>query len=447
MQQQAAQRGQTSPGQQGEQGQPGQQGQTGQQAQGQPSQQPGEQGGRSQGQGQGQAEGGHAAAAARAGAEALREASEDMRAAAGDLRNQAPDQARERSARALDRLQAAERGLREAGPDQQRRAAGDAQLEARQLADRQRQLAGETARLGRGGNADERRRLAGEQQRLAERADALDQRMQQLAAGPSASAQDRQRLAEAAAAAGRARLGDQMRSAADGVRRDDPSAADGEQQHAIARQLDRIADRVGGTPGAGQDPEGRQLADDLAKAKALRERLADLQRQIESARAQAQANAGRPGEGRPDGAPPEAPPDRSGQQAGEGPRGQTGPGEPRRLAELQREYMESMREAGELGQQPLQGSPGTGRAMSTPTGQQMVSSAPGTQAFKQDFSKWDALHKEVALGLEQLEAALSQRVVERAARERLRTGGVDRVPDEYRATVERYYRALAEEPR
>ncbi len=451
MQQQAAQRGQTPPGQQAEQGQAGQQGQTGQQAQGQSSRQPGEQGGQSrQGQqGKGQAGGGDAAAAARAGAEALREASEDMRAAAGDLRNQAPDQARQRSARALDKLQAAERGLREAGPDQQRRAAGDAQLEARQLADRQRQLAGETARLGRGGNADQRRRLAGEQQRLAERADALDQRMQQLAAGTGASAQDRQRLAEAAAAAGRARLGDQMRSAADAVRRDDPSAADGEQQHAIARQLDQIADRVGGTPGAGQDSEGRQLSDDLAKAKALRERLADLQRQIESARAQAEAEAqaGRPGTGRAAAGSPDAAPERSGQQAGQGPRGQTAPGEPRRLAELQREYMESAREAGELGRQPQQGSPGTGRAMSTPTGQQMVTSAPGTQAFKQDFSKWDALHKEVALGLEHLEAALSQRVLERAARERLRAGGADRVPGEYKATVERYYRALAEEPR
>ena len=85
--------------------------------------------------------------------------------------------------------------------------------------------------------------------------------------------------------------------------------------------------------------------------------------------------------------------------------------------------------------------------MSTPVDQQMVTSAPGTQAFKQDFSKWETLHKDVALGLERLEAALSQRVVERAARERLRTGSADRVPDQYRSTVDRYYRALAQEPR
>jgi hypothetical protein len=77
----------------------------------------------------------------------------------------------------------------------------------------------------------------------------------------------------------------------------------------------------------------------------------------------------------------------------------------------------------------------------------MVTSAPGTQAFKQDFSKWETLHKDIALGLERLEAALSQRVVERAARERLRTGATDRVPDTYRSTVDRYYRALAQEPR
>ena len=136
-----------------------------------------------------------------------------------------------------------------------------------------------------------------------------------------------------------------------------------------------------------------------------------------------------------------------GTQGGEGTRGEAGEGGQRRLAELQREYLEQLRNAGELGQQLQQASPGTGRAMSTPVDQQMVTSAPGTQAFKQDFSKWETLHKDVALGLERVEAALSQRVVERAARERLRTGATDRVPDQYRSTVDRYYRALAQEPR
>lgn len=160
-----------------------------QQMQQQPRQQ-GKQGEQAQGQSSGQS-------GAQTGAQALREASEDMRAAASDLRREAPDAARQRSQRALDRLQSVERSLREAGPDQQRRAAGDAQLEARQLADRQRQLADETANAGASASDDARRRLAGEQQRLAERADALDQRVRRLAQGDSGDRQARERLAEA----------------------------------------------------------------------------------------------------------------------------------------------------------------------------------------------------------------------------------------------------------
>jgi hypothetical protein len=418
MQQQArqmAKEGQS--GQRGESGQSGGRGESGKQAQGQSS-----------------GQGGSQAGAQAAGAQALREASEDMRQAASDLRREAPDAARQRSQRALDRLQSVERGLREAGPDEHRRAAGDAQLEARQLADRQRQLADETAKSGATASEDARRRLSGEQQRLAERADALNERVQRLAQGETGDRQARERLAEAARAAERARIGQQMRALADGVRRGDAKATGGEQQRAVARELDRLADKVGGTQSTGGDREARQLTDDLSKARELRDRLTDLQRQIETAGKQVepgkQGEPGKPGE--------------SGEQGGRGTAGQQGQ---RRLAELQREYLEQLRDAGELGARLEQASPGTGRAMSTPIEQQMVTSAPGTQAFKQDFSKWETLHKDIALGLERLEAALSQRVVERAARERLRTGATDRVPDTYRSTVDRYYRALAQEPR
>ncbi len=419
---QAANEGQA--GKQGESGKPGERGEPGKQAQGQ-----------SSGQG-----------GAQAGAQALREASEDMRQAASDLRREAPDAARQRSQRALDRLQSVERGLREAGPDEQRRAAGDAQLEARQLADRQRQLADETAKSGAAASEDARRRLAGEQQRLAERADALNERVQRLAQGETGDRQARERLAEAARAAERARIGQQMRALADGVRQGDAKATEGEQQRAVARELDRIADKVGGTQSSGGDREGKQLADDLSRARELRDRLADLQRQIETAGKQAEpgkpAESGKQGESSKQGEPGK--PGESGEQGGRGTAGQQGQ---RRLAELQREYLEQLRNAGELGERLEQASPGTGRAMSTPIDQQMVTSAPGTQAFKQDFSKWETLHKDIALGLERLESALSQRVVERAARERLRTGATDRVPDTYRSTVDRYYRALAQEPR
>ena len=100
-----------------------------------------------------------------------------------------------------------------------------------------------------------------------------------------------------------------------------------------------------------------------------------------------------------------------------------------------------MREAGRLQQElggARQSSGGT-----TPEGQQMVTSAPGTEAFKQDFSGWETLHKDVTLGLERLEASLSKAMLERAARERLKAGAADRAPDEYEQAVDAYFRSLA----
>lgn len=379
--------------------------------------------------GQGQSQG------QQSGARALREASEDMRAAASELRREDAEAARQRSARALGRLQELARGMQEAGPDERRRAAGDVQLEARQLADRQRQVADDTARAGGSASEDERRRLAGEQQRLAERTDALADRVKRLADATGGDPGDRGRLADTARAMQGEKLGQQMRELADGVRKGDAAANRGERQRELARALDRLADRVGGQP-AGNDREGRQLADDLARARELRERLGDLQQQIDEMSKQGNKPAER---GQPSGQSAD------GNQAGQPT--DSGQSRQRQLAELTRRYQEELRNAGQLGERLEQAAPGTGRAMSTPVGQQMVTSAPGTEAFKQDFSKWENLHKEIALGLEKFEAALSQRVVERAARERLRAGATDRVPDPYRSSVDRYYRALAQEPR
>ena len=74
-------------------------------------------------------------------------------------------------------------------------------------------------------------------------------------------------------------------------------------------------------------------------------------------------------------------------------------------------------------------------------------SAPGTEAFKQDCARWESLHRELTLGLERLEASLSQRVIEKAGRERLPSGSADATPPEYAESVDRYFRALAQEPR
>ncbi len=108
--------------------------------------------------------------------------------------------------------------------------------------------------------------------------------------------------------------------------------------------------------------------------------------------------------------------------------------------------METLRRAAESDDQLRNVAEGTGGAGSTPVGQTMVTAAPGTEAFKQDYAQWESLHRGVALGLERLEASLSQQLIERASRDRLRSGNADQTPPEYADSVDRYFKALAEEP-
>ena len=106
----------------------------------------------------------------------MREVSEEMRNAASELGRQDSTQASARGNRALDKLRDLEQQLQANAPNEQRRAIGDMQLEARQLADAQRQLASELGRVGQGDSGkDALRRLSGEQERLAERAERLQQ--------------------------------------------------------------------------------------------------------------------------------------------------------------------------------------------------------------------------------------------------------------------------------
>jgi hypothetical protein len=70
-------------------------------------------------------------------------------------------------------------------------------------------------------------------------------------------------------------------------------------------------------------------------------------------------------------------------------------------------------------------------------------SAPGTEAFKQDFSRWESLKKNVLVALENVETKLSSDLRERENKQRLNAGGHDAVSEPYRALVEKYYRSLA----
>src|SRR6185295_5371809 len=132
------------PGEKGQQGKEGKEGQSGQQGQGGQTGQSGEPSSAGQ-----QSE----------NSKRMRDVSEEMRNAAGELRRQDPGQASARGSRALEKL----RELQQ-------------QLESGQLADAQRQIAGELGKTAQGeAGKDALRRLAGEQERLAGRARKLQE--------------------------------------------------------------------------------------------------------------------------------------------------------------------------------------------------------------------------------------------------------------------------------
>lgn len=500
LQQQAGQQqgGQQQAGQQGEAGQQGQQGQSGQPS-GQPGQsagqqgQPGQAGQRRPGSSQNARAGAQGQEGTQGGqpgnqqggdqqGQQMRDISEEMRNAANDLRRQNAGQASERAARALDQLRELERQLQGSTAEGRRRALGDLQLEARQLADAQRQLGAESARQRDGQSAsDALRRLAGEQDRLAERLRRVQQGLQQQgtpgAQGQGGRAQDGSKLQQAAADAAKdlqtQRLAERMEQSADAMRKaaTNPtgSASDGQPssgqpsstqpsagqsangvatarsgapsqagaQQEIARALDRLADRLNlvDTP---QDDEARRLNDQVARARDLRDRMSDLTRQLqeldqqasEQTRGSAQADA--QGRGRTS-------------QSGQPGQGQGGAaGDPTSAERVREDIDRQMRDVRKLLNEALatntSGEDGQGASFE---GQGMVTSAPGTQGFKQDFAKWQELTRQVTLALDAVESSASKKLQEKASADRLASGGDERPPAEYQQQVDAYFKALA----
>src|SRR5262249_24844150 len=76
-------------------------------------------------------------------------------------------------------------------------------------------------------------------------------------------------------------------------------------------------------------------------------------------------------------------------------------------------------------------------------GQGMVLSAPGTEAFKQDFAKWDVPKRQAVAALGQASAALAKKVQTAAAKDRLAAGANDTAPREYQTQVDAYFKSLA----
>jgi hypothetical protein len=493
---QAAQQGQQ--GQQGQRGQQGQQGQTGK---------AGEAGrageaGKAGEAGQSGNSGGDSGQRMRDVSEEMRNAASELRrqdpgqaSARGtraleklrqlqqQLESARPDERR----RALGEMQLEARQLadaqRQIASELARTTQGDPGKDAvRKLAGEQERLAERTRALQKGL----------QQSSVADRQAPVDNQQSPVASRQSAN--DATKAATVAAAAGgaakeleRQQLADRMQRTADAMRgatedpkggrgstaprsTDDPRAQAASQQD-LARALDKIADRI--APGTGaQDGESQKLSDQRARAQELRDRLNNSARELaragEAGRAGRAGEAGKAGEaggagragrageagkgGEAGGAGRSG--DVSSSQKSAGESGRTGQGQQgggggtgTELEQLRDQYRRQLQETKDFMEQMRREDPsytrGGGGGFTFEAPGSMTLSAPGTEAFKQDFAKWEEMRRQATQALENVESTLSKKLQAKQAKDRLASGTDDKPPAGYQKEVDSYFKAIA----
>ncbi|HEY2435441.1 MAG TPA: DUF4175 family protein [Vicinamibacterales bacterium] len=341
----------------------------------------------------------------------LADALQQMRDAAAGGQQADASAVAARGQQAAEALRRAEAQLQTGTPNARKRALGDLQLESQQVAEEQRRIAGEAGRLDQegGGAADARRRLAGDKDRLADRVDALQESAGRL---PAAG--------EAARSLSGAHLGRRMRETARQLR-DGHSATSAPAEQQMAEALDGIARRLGaaGADGAGGEAQGAtaQTAADLDELRDARDRIARLERQMRDL----QHEGGQ----------------RSGGSDRRGGAGDAG------VNDLQRRLDQELSRTRDLLDRLPRADAQSGGRGATPEAHEWSHSAPGTEAFKQDYGRWQSLTAEAGRALERAERTTSARLSSSLARDRLAAGGSERVPDAYRRQVSRYFEAIA----
>jgi hypothetical protein len=371
------------------------------------------------------------------GQNALRDAADQMRSAASDLRRDDPGGAAQNGQRAAEQLRRLERQLR--GENAGASAGADVKLEAQQIAQEQRRIAAEADRLQQNAGtsaADVGKRLADEKDRLAARVQDLTRSAQEASKGvkgPDGSA-----LYDAARDLQRERVSDRMRETATEWRNQSaPTNGSGARERELARTLDRIADKLGARSSA----EGRELTDQLDQARAIRDRVQHAEQQLRAAEGRARdgsaANGSSMDEAR------RAQTARARQGAGARGPGTPNGGQGNDVQRLREEYQRELRRAQDALGRLSAGEPHGGLDNSTPEEQQFSRSAPGTEAYKQDRTGWESLRRNLDTALERYEASVSDRLSRKGQDDRFSAGGSDRVPDAYRQLIAKYFESLA----
>jgi hypothetical protein len=248
---------------------------------------------------------------------------------------------------------------------------------------------------------------------------------------------------------------------------DDPRAQVSAQQE-LATALDKAADKLA-VAGGSQDADSQKLSQQRARAQELRERLNETSRALGQLAQQGSAGTGRGGEagraGRAGDAGRPREPGRAGDagqgqassgqsaQKSSGESGKTGQGQAggggsgTDVEKLREQYQRQLQETRELAEQMRRDDPsfarggGGGFSFEAPTTAGL--SAPGTEAFKQDFAKWEEMRRQATQLLDNVEASLSKRLQAKQAHDRLATGAEDKAPAGYKAQVDEYFKAIA----
>ena len=360
------------------------------------------------------------------GGERMREISESMRGATSGLRRDDLDAAGEQGQQALMQLRSLEQELRSLDPEERRRAAAELEMEAQALAEAQRQVARETGQLEASeASREARQRLADQQQRMAGRVETLARAAMALArtAGDPAT---QQALEAAAGTLEGERVAERLRESAEAFREAfesvDASSVEERRrrttaEQALAEVMARAASEIGEAPGEAS-ADARRWSAELGGARDLRARLADLERQLDALeQADDVGHADEPGADAAD--------------------------ERSELARLADAYERELRRAEDLLGGLRRENPSLTGSLAAAQGLRDVRSAPGTEAFKQDFARWNELRVDVGVALERFEASRERLLEAEELTGRLSAGADDRVPDAYRALVEAYYEALA----
>ena len=385
---------------------------------------------------------------------------EQMRDAAAQGQKADAAAAAAKGEEAARQLRRAESQMQNGSPDARRRALGDLQLESQQIAEAQRRIANEAERLdqrrGRHGRRAAAPRWREGAARRPRRGDAAERAASRGRAGREGSERYEDTKEPGAGAATDAarqaardlasqKLGERMRAGAQGLRdAKDANTRTAPAEQQIADALDKVARQMNGADAGGAKGDTEKLANQLDEVRDARERLSRLEKQIarrEAGRATAgacrsrrarrsqapQQNGGQPGQpGQQQRASQAGPEGRQGQKGAQGD-GQGG-GD---LSRLQQEYNKELQRTRDLMDRVQRGTPDSGGRMGTPEEHEWSRSAPGTEAFKQDYAAWQALAAEVAKALERTEASVAGKLSNAIAKDRLRAGGSERVPDAY----------------